>query len=71
MDEGTDNNADADKNGEAAKHENRDILGVARTGDLAKGLLLTGTIYYNQPATAPLEASRITFWGGGKSTIHF
>jgi len=42
MDEGTDNNVDADKNGEAAKHENRDILGVARTGDLAKGLLLTG-----------------------------
>ena len=71
MDEGTENNADADKNGEAAKHENRDILGVARTGDLAKGLLLTGIILYNQLATAPLEASRITFWGGEKSTILF
>eukprot|EP00088_Acartia_fossae_P021106 TRINITY_DN2257_c0_g1_i13.p1 TRINITY_DN2257_c0_g1~~TRINITY_DN2257_c0_g1_i13.p1 ORF type:complete len:585 (-),score=162.06 TRINITY_DN2257_c0_g1_i13:73-1797(-) len=33
--------ADEKKNGDDGK-ENRDILGVARTGDLAKGLLLTG-----------------------------
>merc|ERR1719452_330756 len=31
-----------EQNGDVKDKENRDILGVARTGDLAKGLLLTG-----------------------------
>jgi len=34
--------ADEPKENGEGKHEYRDILGVARTGDLAKGLLLTG-----------------------------
>jgi zinc finger RNA-binding protein len=34
--------ADEPKENGDGKHEYRDILGVARTGDLAKGLLLTG-----------------------------